>query len=179
MTGRLKILPATSNDVHEAAFVLLEVVRWLENKGELLWTPEQVGPSRLEKHVVDRELYVARLNGAVVGTFLLQWQDRFAWPDVPQSESAFIHKLAVRRDVAGSGAALEMLRWAADRAAGEGRRYLRLDCVPRAKLCAFYEAAGFRRHSEVQRGRFMLVRYEMPLEAPTEPTHRASDPPRA
>jgi GNAT superfamily N-acetyltransferase len=164
LDSHLDIRPATPAEAPVSAAILMEVVRWLEAKGEPLWTPEQVTAERLAKHAEAGELHIARRDGLAVGTFLLQWEDRFAWPDVPAGESAFVHKLAVIREAAGSGVATAMLDWATRRAAERGRKYLRLDCAPRPKLCAFYERVGFRQHSEVQVGRYTLVRYEMQLQ---------------
>jgi len=42
------------------------------------------------------EVHLARINGAEVGTFMLQWEDKDFWPDVPMGESAILHRLAVR-----------------------------------------------------------------------------------
>ena len=49
-----------------------------------------------------------------------------------------------------------------DMARQAGMKYLRLDTeAARKRLCAFYESAGFIRHSERQVGRHYVVRYEM------------------
>jgi GNAT superfamily N-acetyltransferase len=83
------------------------------------------------------------------------------WPDVLQAESAFIHRLAVKRDFAGGHVSSALLQWAVERTRSLGRRYLRLDCVAsRPRLRAIYERFGFRHHSDKQVGPYFVSRYE-------------------
>ena len=63
------------------------------------------------------------------------------WPDVPQDEATYIHRLAVRREFAGGRVSQFMLDWAAERTASLGRRFVRLDCdAARPQLRTVYEA---------------------------------------
>jgi GNAT superfamily N-acetyltransferase len=163
MSTDLCISPATPDQIPQAHAIFLNVIQWLNTLGQPLWTPAQVAPDLLLKYVQTGELHLAHLNQTPIGAFLLQYQDPFAWPDVPAGQSAFIHKLAVIRSHAKSGIALSMLDWSRQKAASQGKRFLRLDCAPRPRLCAFYEKAGFTRHSERQAGPYTLVRYQMEL----------------
>ena len=58
-----------------------------------------------------------------------------------------------------------MLDWAKTHTLERGLRYLRLDCVPRPKLCALYERNGFKKYSEIQAGPYYVVRYEFDTQA--------------
>jgi len=49
----------------------------------------------------------------------------------------------VDRRFASRGYGRLLLDWAADRARDAGCRYLRLDCIPRARLIQFYLDCGF------------------------------------
>src|SRR4030095_6620347 len=84
--------------------------------------------ARIAADVARGEFYLAECDAEVVGTIKFQLADTLFWPDMPPDESAFVHRLAVRRRVAGGQLSAVLLRWAAERAASLGRRFLRLDC---------------------------------------------------
>ncbi len=147
-----------------ASTIVEEAANWLAARGEPMWGAEDCTPEALGPAIEAGELYLARVNGEPVGTMMLQWEDPRFWPDVPGGESAFIHRLAVRRSVAGKGVARALIDWAKTAARQAGRKYLRLDCdAKRPRLCAFYESAGFVRHSVRSMGRFLVARYEIVL----------------
>ena len=63
--------------------------------------------------------------------------------DVP-GDAGYVHGLAIRRDFAGKGLGREFLRWAEDRVAASGKKYLRLDCAAENRaLNEYYRRAGF------------------------------------
>ena len=131
-----------------ASEILTEAACWLIERGEPLWRPEDLRAELLRPLVETGSLHLARDGDETVGTIVLQWDDRLFWPDLPAAESAFIHRLAVRRRWAGSGVAAAVMDWAALRAREAGRSWLRLDCSARHEgLARYYEAAGFERHS--------------------------------
>jgi GNAT superfamily N-acetyltransferase len=95
------------------------------------------------------------------GVVKFQLEDRQFWPDVPQSESAFVHRLVVRRQFADGGISSVLLSWAVERARSLHRGYLRLECeASRPKLGVVYERFGFVHHSDRQVGPHFLSRYE-------------------
>jgi GNAT superfamily N-acetyltransferase len=90
-----------------------------------------------------------------------QLEDTLFWPDVPRGQSAFVHRLAVRRQFAGGVVSTVLLDWAVGRARTLGKTYLRLDCeASRLRLRAVYERFGFRHHSDRQVGANFVARYE-------------------
>jgi GNAT superfamily N-acetyltransferase len=143
----LRILRASPQQAQIAADILTEAALWLESIGKALWPLDTVALEPVLRRAVAGELYLAWLDGQAVGSMYLQEDDAHVWPDVPRGESAFIHKLAVRRSVAGRGFPRELLAYAQAAARAAGKRFLRLDCAPRAALCRLYESAGFARHS--------------------------------
>ena len=170
----VEIVRAEASEADVASEILLEAARWLTETGREMWYPAELSPDKLQPLVDAGELYLARLDGVPVGTVVLQWEDREFWPDVPNGQSAFIHRLAVRRSVAGAGvstavfawaratAATAVFAWARATAATAGRKYLRLDCDgARPGLCRVYESAGFRLHSRRRMGHHLVTRYEM------------------
>jgi GNAT superfamily N-acetyltransferase len=108
--------------------------------------------------------FVAERDGEIAGAVRFQLEDQLFWPDLDTDDSAFVHRLAVRRPYAGQGVSAALVRWAADRARALGKQYLRLDCdEERSRLRAVYERLGFRLHSFRQVGSYYVARYELPL----------------
>lgn len=161
------ITQALPSDAPTVASILEEAAEWLRARGDQMWWPEEVSLDRVAPDVDAGLYFLARIDGEAQGTVKFLLSDWSFWFDVPEGDSAYVHRLAVRRAFAGSGLSTAMLGWAADRARSLGRRYLRLDCDPRrVKLCRFYEAHGFRQHSVIQTAAFLVARYELDLSQP-------------
>ena len=93
-----------------------------------------------------------------------QLSDPEVWPEVPDGESTFIHRLAVRRAYAGGVVSSALLEWAQSQTRELRCSYLRLDCdAHRPKLRNFYIAHGFTYHSDFQFGPYLLARFEKRL----------------
>ncbi len=160
----IQIRQAEIQDLEGISGVLIEAAEWLRGRGIPLWRAEDFAPERLSSDVVGGVFFVAESGGQMVGAMKFQLEDELFWPDFPVGEAAFVHRLAVRRAFAGGGVSGTMLRWAADRARSQGRRFLRLDCdASRARLRTVYEQFGFRHHSDRQVGPFFAARYEQEL----------------
>ena len=151
-------------DLEIASEILSEAASWLIGRGEPLWHPDEFVPERLRAQVEDGTLHLGLLHREPVATLVLQWEDRLLWPDLPLGESAFIHRLAVRRRIAGTGVARALISWAEEQAVAAGRSFLRLDCsADHPGLALYYERAGFERHSEGALGPFTFLRYQKRL----------------
>jgi GNAT superfamily N-acetyltransferase len=158
------IRQASAHDSAVISNVLKEAAEWLTERGMPMWRAGELEPADIAKAVEAGEFYVLECGGEVAGTVKFQLEDPLFWPDVPGGESAFIHRVAVRRAFAGSGASGAMMQWAAERARALGKRYVRLDCeAARPSLRAVYERFGFRYHSDRQVGPYLVARYEFPL----------------
>lgn len=157
------VRPAAPADTTAAAGVLRLAAQRLVDRGEALWEPQDFTPEELARRVGSGELHVAVHGDELVGVFLLQREDPVRWPDAAAGEALYVHKLAVRPDLAGRGIAHAMLRFALGQAHAQQRRFLRLDCAPRPKLRAVYETFGFRRRDAgLWPGeRYDVMRYEM------------------
>lgn len=154
-------VPADSTSIVD---ILLEAARWLDRCGASMWREDELQPQHIVTGIAEGLFFVAEKNGEAIGTLKFQCSDPVFWPDVPVEDSAFVHRLAVRRDFSGSVVSSSMLRWAAERAHELGRQYLRLDCeASRHRLRAVYERFGFRHHSDRQVGCYYVARYELPL----------------
>jgi GNAT superfamily N-acetyltransferase len=175
----VQIIPAGRGDVGIVSSILAEASDWLRRSGREMWRPEETAAEAVQAHVFQGLYFVALAGDEPMGTLRFQLSDPLCWPELEGDDSAFVHRLAVRRAAAGSGLSLSMLAWAADRAHSLGRRFLRLDCDPtRAGLRLLYEGAGFRLHSEISlppalvralgcsvppEASFRLARYELEL----------------
>jgi GNAT superfamily N-acetyltransferase len=126
-----------------------------------MWRADELLPSRIATDVDAGLFMIAECDGETAAVLKFQLEDRLFWPDVTQSESAFVHRFAVRRRFAGLGISSALLSWAVERARSLGRDYLRLDCeASRPKLRAVYERFGFIHPSDRQVGPYFVSRYE-------------------
>jgi GNAT superfamily N-acetyltransferase len=168
MSRQIQVQPsikrAESADAPVVSSILEEAAEWLRVRGDAMWWREEIALDRVAPDVDAGLYYLARVDGEAAGTFKFLLSDWSFWYDLPEGESAFLHRLAVRRAFAGKGVSTAMIQWAADRARALGLRYLRLDADPRREsLCRFYEAQGFKRHSMLQGAAFVVARYQLDL----------------
>lgn len=162
MTQEVEIIQAGPADAGLASSIMLEAAKWLKGQGQTLWFPEELTPEKLMGPIESGELYLVIMQSRPVGTVIFQLHDKTFWPDMPEGDAAYIHKVILRRSVAGGGLGAQIIAWAREKARREGLAYLRLDTeAARAKLCALYESAGFTLHSFRQVGRHYVIRYEM------------------
>ena len=166
--GRLLIREATSADANAIVHTLAEAARWVEElDGTIMWVEGELEDERVRAEAGAGMFVVAEVDGRVAGAMRFQLEDRLFWPDLDDAESAFVHRLAVRRAFAGHGISTALLEWAVDRARALNKRYLRLDCdEERSRLRAFYERFGFRLHSYRQVGSYYVSRYELQILQP-------------
>lgn len=162
MNREIEIVRATREDAGLASSLMLDTASWLRDRGQELWFPEELAPERLHGALDAGELHLVKVWGKPVGTVIFQLHDRLFWPDMPEGDAAYIHKLTLTEGTSGRGLGREVIAWARERARGLGLTYLRLDTESaRERLCAYYESAGFARHSQRQVGRHYVVRFEM------------------
>ncbi len=159
----LHIQIATPDEAQITASILHEAATYLDSIGQSLWKGDDLALSQIEQGIANGECYLAYWEGEAVGTCKFQLKDDLFWPEIPEGTSAFLHRLAVKRKVAGMGISTRMLDWAKQRARELDLDYLRLDCAIRPKLCALYERNGFVKLREKQVGPYRVALYEFPL----------------
>jgi len=143
------------------ADILGQAARWLDQSGISMWKAGELSPSSIDHDVRASLFFLAECDDEPAGTLKYQLEDLLFWPDVLQEESAFVHRLAVKREFAGGRVSSALLQWALERTRALGRRYLRLDCeASRRRLRAVYERFGFRHHSDREVGPYFVSRYE-------------------
>ena len=158
LDGEIRIVRARASELDTVLSILEEAAQWLVSTGIEGWQPGSFSRQRIADRIEREEMYLAEVGGRSAGTLALQWSDEETWGNVPE-DAGYVHGLAIRRDFAGQGLGRELLRWAEDRAAASGKRYLRLDCVAENRaLNEYYRRAGF-----VYCGRVMVLGLEVSL----------------
>ena len=164
MKGLPDIRPARPGDAALIEEMLVEAARWVDALGGTMWSDGELERSAIEREIAAGQFFIACVDGLPAGAVRFQEQDLLFWPDLPQGDSAFVHRLVARRAFKGQGVSRALLDWAKDRARSMGKRYLRLDYdAHRTKLGALYEACGFRVHSYRQVGPYYVARCECDL----------------
>lgn len=157
----VSVRQATLEDISLVSAILYEAALWLEQQNMALWGEAEVSPEVVCQDIEAGLFYIAFYEGSAVGVVKFETEDLIFWSDVPQEDSAFIHRLAVRRSFAGGLVSTALMKWAVEHSRGLGKRYLRLDCAAdRSRLRLVYERFGFRHHSDRQVGRYYVTRYE-------------------
>jgi len=160
----IHIRQAVPIDVHAIEEMLVEAAQWVDALGVVMWSEGELDSAAIGRDVAAGEFLLAEVDGVPAGAIRFQERDLLFWPDLPQDDSAFVHRLVVRRAFKGQGISRALLAASADRARRIGKRVLRLDCdADRTKLRALYESCGFRLHSYRQVGPYYVGRYEYPL----------------
>ena len=161
MIATMTVRQATAADAALVQSMLEEAARWVDALGVVMWEEGELVPDRVEAEIAAGLFFIADVDGEAAGTVRFQLEDHLFWPDLAEGESAFIHRLVVRRRYKGLGVSEALMRWAALRARALGKRYLRLDCdANRPKLRTLYEGFGFAIHSFRQVGAYYVARYE-------------------
>ncbi|MBH8563164.1 GNAT family N-acetyltransferase [Nostoc sp. CENA67] len=157
----ISIRQATIQDTVIVSNVLLEAALWLQQRGIPLWHHSEVSSNSIFEDVAKGLFFIAEYAGEPVGIIKFQLEDLIFWPDIFQEDSAFVHRLAVKRRYSGGKVSSALLTWAVKYAQTLDKRYLRLDCdAARPRLKAVYERFGFRHHSDRQVGAYFVSRYE-------------------
>ncbi|AFY33641.1 GNAT family N-acetyltransferase [Calothrix sp. PCC 7507] len=157
----ISIRKASIQDTFIVSDVLREAAVWLQQRGIPLWHDSEVTPESISKDIANGLFFIAESDGEPSGTIKFQLEDLLFWPDIVQEDSAFIHRLAVRRNYSGGKVSSALLNWAISNAQTLKKSYLRLDCdAARPRLKAVYEKFGFCHHSDKQVGAYFVSRYE-------------------
>ena len=161
----IRIRQAITEDAFAVTAILTDAAKWVEQlDGTTMWVEDELAQDRIAAEVDAGLFHVAECDGDIAGALKFQLDDHLFWPDLATDDSAFIHRLAVRRNYAGQGVSAALLGWAVDHARSLGKQSLRLDCdAERARLRDLYERFGFRLHSFRQVGSYYVARYALDL----------------
>jgi GNAT superfamily N-acetyltransferase len=160
----ISVREANVSDAQAIHRLLLDAAAWVDALGVVMWDDGELDLDAIRREIAAGEFHIAVVDGQPAGAIRFQTEDLLFWPDIPQSSSAFVHRLVVSRDFKKTGVSAALLQWAVGHARDLGRAWLRLDCDnDRPKLKALYERFGFRLHSCRQVGPYYVARYEYPL----------------
>jgi GNAT superfamily N-acetyltransferase len=153
----MNVRPARPGEIEVVLDVLADASAWLRARGIEQW-PERFDASWVMPAIERGETWIGEVEGDVVGTLVVEWEDELFWAGYP-ADAGYLHRLAVSRRGTGLGA--QLLRWAERLTAGAGKPWLRLDCVAwNHPLRAYYERAGYEHVGDVTVGPYTQARYQ-------------------
>lgn len=136
----LEIRAATEADLPSILALYVEV----EDDGPVLSIEEARSIFARMKNYPDYTIYVAMLDGSIIGTFELLIMDNLAHMGAP---SGVLEDVVVHRDWRGKGVGKQMVRFAMDRCREGGCYKLALSSnIKRESAHRFYDGLGFQRH---------------------------------
>ena len=159
---KINIRPASRDDAPIILNLWKGSAEWLQSNDIDQWNPEEFNLERVLKFMNrESDIYLASIDNEIVGTYLITWQDPFIWKELDNSESGYIHKLAVNRNFKGKGIGLQLLRSAEEQIKGKGKRYVRLDCMAdNIRLNQYYKDAGFQFVRRIEMNNWSAHLYE-------------------
>ncbi|WP_435171443.1 GNAT family N-acetyltransferase [Paenibacillus glycanilyticus] len=124
--------------------VLMEGASWIAANKKRMWDEADLQAHSLMEGLTINNFFAAFMDGEIAGVMILQDEDRFFWPEDPEGEALYLHKLCIRRKYAKTGLSDRMIGYAKNLAGTSQKRFLKLDCAAdRAALRQFYEQHGF------------------------------------
>ncbi len=160
----ITIRQAQAKDAAAIQGMLEEAAQWVDALGVVMWDESELDPARVAREAADGQFFIAEIDGDPAGTVRFQLEDQLFWPDLEGDDSAFIHRLVVRRRYKGLGVSTALMQWAVSHARSMGKSFLRLDTdASRPKLRELYERFGFQFHSFREVGPYYVARYLYPL----------------
>ena len=125
--------------------ILFDALIWMEkNNLQNQWNEKSIKWNSLSKNYKISDFYIDYQNGVPVGCIAITDLDSEYWPEIQKGKSLYIHKLAVKRVIAGKGVSKELINFAKKLSVKNGIDSLRLDCnLQRNKLRMLYENEGF------------------------------------
>jgi ribosomal protein S18 acetylase RimI-like enzyme len=165
-TMNLEISRIQAVELETFAGLLRGVAQELEHHGQKLWDQDWLNPQALLDAYGLESMHLGRINGEPVAGFVLIESDPYFWPNVPEGESLFVHKVVVARTWKGRNISSQVLDFAAQQVLARGRKFLRLDTdATRPALCNLYEKYGFTRVGRRLTDGFDYALYELEVRA--------------
>ena len=143
MTANPWIRPATPDDFESLLEIREEVAIDLLQRG-IPSNPNALTWQHLEDWTTERVLWVAELDGAVIGSIVVWSHDPTGyWPRADLA--SYLRDLMLHPRYRHEGFGAVVLGWAERYSAGRGRNRVRLDCdASNERLCRYYKEAGYR-----------------------------------
>lgn len=154
------------NRPEEAIAVMGEVAGWYRDHGFRVWPPEWLTPQELfTEEARPENFYVGTVDGKPACAFILQWSDREYWPESPEFEAGYLHKLCVRREFAHQSMTARVVEALKVECRRHGGKYMRLDTgYDESVVRDIYLDVGFRIVKTLEKnGKPVMLLYEMEL----------------
>ena len=143
---------AEDRDIAEIASLLTEGAERQRELEETTGWPIPYPPEEVALAVHQHAFYVVEVDGGIVATFALAWDDPRLWGSQALI-AGYVHKLVVRLGWAHRGIGRGAMEWMANHVRASGRSVLRLDCPStNRRLVAHYESLGFQAIRVVRAG---------------------------
>ncbi|MFE1781286.1 GNAT family N-acetyltransferase [Streptomyces sp. NPDC059506] len=141
----LTIRPAVATDLRTVIDLWEHAASWLNERGIDQW---QYPPreERIKANIEAGECWIVEADGAPVATITVdEHADPDFWaPSEANDPALYVHRMVVRRDVAGQDLGSAMLDWAGREALRQGKQLLRLDAWrSNDELQRYYSDRGF------------------------------------
>lgn len=147
--------------------ILRENAQWLEEKDIVQWPLEWLDAQKesIKEAIRDQQFVCFKKHGEIICVAQLISEPEAIWQFDP-TPSIYVHKLAVRRHLAGSQLGQKMLKSIRQRGIDMQLQSIRLDCVAHNhSLRHYYERNGFHLQGEVETPEITLALYDLPLTA--------------
>ena len=146
--------------------LMREVAGWYRDHGFRVWPDDWLTPQELFTGEAGPEnFYLGTVDGIPACAFILQWQDREYWPQAPEFEAGYLHKLCVRRAFAHQNMTGQVVEALKEECRRHGAGYLRLDTgYDEPAVREIYLTAGFEIVKILEKkGKPVMLLYEMKL----------------
>jgi protein-tyrosine phosphatase len=138
-----RIRRAVASDAAAILTIREDAARWLLGRGITQWRPGEVTLDDIVGWMTDGRVYVAELDGVIVGSVRLAWSDVAVWGD-REPDAGYVQALMTARHAAGLGLGRRLLAHVESVTAASGRNCARLSCLRgNVALERFYVGAGY------------------------------------
>lgn len=163
---KLIVRKARPEDAEALAEVLTQAMHYKLARNDTAWDSVPYSVEELQEQIVKGNTYAVWLDGTLVATLRLLWENEMMWGDQPPI-AAYAHQLAVKDGYHGHNIGSQLLDWAGQQAAAKGRKLLRIDFRPsNSSLKAYYVKHGFQfvknRKIHAPHATYTAVLYERP-----------------
>jgi len=123
----LTVRIANDAEINELLGIYVEKVKWLGAHNKALWDESQFTLENLRNKYDNPAYYICRVNGKIIGGFILIEFDRICWPEKKDDDAYYFHKFVVKNDYCGKGYADEIIKWVIQYGKEKNKKYVRLD----------------------------------------------------
>ena len=140
---RWEVRPVGQMEAPVALAILQEAAIWSATIGAPVWSPDEFTLADQLRVAAAGELIGGFDEMGMAACMRLQATDRLFWPDDPEGEALYVHKIAVARRAVGRDWLSRLIHHAIEQARERGAFALRLDTLPRPRMLELYTDRGF------------------------------------